>query len=79
MFLISFAVLSVILLVTRRDENEITAVEAAALHHELVVDPLRWFDDFAVEKYWHSSDSFCQQLRGLTQTLVHCLGGRLIW
>ena len=43
--------------VTRRDESDITAVELAALHHELAVDPLRWFANFAMEKHWHSSDA----------------------
>ena len=51
--------------VTCRDENDITAVEAVACHHELAVDPLRWLDDFAVEKYWHSPDALCQQLQEL--------------
>ena len=41
---------------------------AAALHHNLAVDPLRWFADFATEKYWHMSDAICQQLQGLTRT-----------
>ena len=41
--------------VTRRDESDITAVELAALHHELAVDPLRWL----------SSDAAHQQLQGL--------------
>ena len=36
--------------VTHRDESDITAVELAALHHELAVDPLRWFVGFAVIK-----------------------------
>ena len=53
--------------VTRRDESDITAVELAALPHELAVDPLRWFGDFVVEKHWHSSDVACQQLQGLIQ------------
>ena len=44
---------------TRRDESDITAVEMAALHHELAVDPLRWFADFAVGKLWHPSDDTC--------------------
>ena len=37
--------------VTRRDESDITAVELAALHHELAVDPLRWFVDFETGKH----------------------------
>ena len=37
--------------VTRRDESDITAVELAPLHHELAVDLLRWFVDFATEKH----------------------------
>ena len=45
--------------VTRRDERNITAVELAALHHELAVDPLRWFAVFAMEKHWSSSDAVC--------------------
>ena len=51
--------------VTRRDESDIAAVKLAALHHELAVDPLRWFADFAMEKHWHSSDAAYQQLQGL--------------
>ena len=35
----------------RRDESDITAVELAALHLELAVDPRRWFVEFAVEKH----------------------------
>ena len=35
--------------VSRRDESDTTAVELSALHHELAVDPLRWFDDFEME------------------------------
>ena len=46
-------------------ESDIAAVELAALRHELAVDPLRWFADFAMEKHWHSSDSAYQQLQGL--------------
>ena len=52
---------------TRRDESDITAVELAGLHHELVVDAMRWFSDFATEKHWHSSDAGCQQLQWLIQ------------
>ena len=48
--------------VSRSYENDITALERAALHHELAADRLRWFDDFAVEKYCCSSDAVCQQL-----------------
>ena len=55
-------------IVTLRDESNITAVEVAALHHELVVRPLLWFADFAMEKHWQSSDAVYQQLQGLTQT-----------
>ena len=51
--------------VTRRDESDITAVVLAALHHELAVDPLRLFADFAMEKHWHSSDAVNQQIQGL--------------
>ena len=39
--------------VNRRDESDITAVDFAVLHHELAVDPLRWFADFAMKKKWH--------------------------
>ena len=53
--------------VTRRDDSDITAVELAALHFELAVDPLRWFADFAMEKHWHSSDAVYLQLQGLIQ------------
>ena len=52
---------------TRRDESDITAVELAALHHELAVDPLRWFADFAMEKHWRASNAGYQQLQGLIQ------------
>ena len=48
-----------------RVESDFTAVELAVLHHELAVDPLRWFADFAVEKHWHSLDAENQQLQGL--------------
>ena len=51
--------------VTRRDESDITAVELAALHHELAVDPLRWFADFAMEKPLHSSDTVYQHFQEL--------------
>ena len=34
--------------VTRRDDSDVTAVELAALHHELAVDPVRWFAGFSV-------------------------------
>ena len=53
---------------TRRDESDITAVELGARHHQLVVDPLQWLDDIALEKHWHSSDAICQQLQELIQT-----------
>ena len=39
----------------------------AALHHELAVELLRWFADFAMEKHWHSSVALYQQLQGLIQ------------
>ena len=32
----------------RSDVVDVTAVELAALHYELAVDPLRWFADFAM-------------------------------
>ena len=51
--------------VRRRDEIDSTAVELAVLHHELAVDPLRWFADIAMQKHWHSSDAVDQQLQGL--------------
>ena len=50
--------------VTRRDEGNITAVDLAAVHHELAVDPLLRFVDFAMEKHWRSSDAV-HQLQGL--------------
>ena len=54
--------------VTRRDESAIIAVELAAVHHELSVDPLRWFADFATEKHCQfSSDAVYQQLQGPIQ------------
>ena len=49
--------------VTRRD---ITAVELAAVHHELAVDPLRWFSGFGREN-WHSTTAVFQQLQVLIQ------------
>ena len=53
--------------VTRQNKSDITAVELAALHHEVAVDPLHWFADFATEKHRHSSDAENQQLQGLIQ------------
>ena len=50
-----------------RDESDVTAVELAALQHELAVDPLLWFADFAKKKHWHSSDAVYQQLQVLIQ------------
>ena len=69
----SFACSYVDHLVTRRDERVITAVELAVLHHELAVDPLRWFSDVvAVKKHWHSlSDAVFQQFAGADPDLVH--------
>ena len=65
--------------VTRRDESDITAVELAALHRKLAVDPLRWFADFAMEKHWHSSDATTnQQLQGPDSDLVRCWNVRSI-
>ena len=49
--------------VTRRDDSDITALELAAVHHELAVDQLRWFAGFSAEKHWHSSDAEHQQLQ----------------
>ena len=37
-------------------------------NRSLAIDRLRWFDDFAVDKYWRSPDAVRQQLQGLTQT-----------
>ena len=51
--------------VTRR--HDVTSVELAASHHELAVDPLRWFADFAMGKHWHSLDASFKQLQGLIQ------------
>ena len=42
-------------IVTRRNESDITAVELAALLHEITVDPLLWFADFAMVGHWRSS------------------------
>ena len=53
--------------VRRGVESDITAVELAALHHELAVDPLRWFAVFAMEKHWQTSDDVYQQLQALIQ------------
>ena len=50
--------------VTRRDARDVTAVELAVLHHELAVNPLRWFADFAMEKLKHSSDAACRSKSG---------------
>ena len=58
-------------LVTRRDESDTTAVELAAVHHELAVDPWRWVSDFAAEKHWHSSDAVYQQLQRPDPDLVY--------
>ena len=52
-------------LVTHQGESDIIAVELAALHHELAVDPLRWFADFAGERHWHSSDAVYQHFQDL--------------
>ena len=57
--------------VTGRDESDITAVELAALHDELAVDPLCWFADFSVEKHWHSSDAVLPAVAGADPNLVH--------
>ena len=35
-------------------DSGITAFELAALHHELAMDPLRWFAGFLAETHWHS-------------------------
>ena len=48
--------------VTRGDEGSTTAVELAAMHSELAVDPLR-LDNSAMEKNWRSSDAAHQQLQ----------------
>ena len=58
--------------VTRRDESDITAVELAALHRELAVDPLRWFSAFATDEHWYYSDAVYQQLQGGIQ--IWCTG-----
>ena len=46
-----------------------SAVELAALHHKLAVDPLRWLADTAMEKHWHSflRCRIPEQLQGLIQ------------
>ena len=59
--------------VNRRDESDITAVDLAVLHHELAVDPLRRFADFAMKKKWYPSDAVYQQLQGLIQ--MWCTAG----
>ena len=43
--------------VASRDENDTTTFEPAALHHELAIDRVRWFDDFTMVKYWRSPDA----------------------
>ena len=53
--------------VTRRDESNVTAVEVAVVHHELEVDSLLWFVDFAGENHCGSADAVHQQLQGLIQ------------
>ena len=45
---------------TLRRKSDVTVVELAALRHELAVDPVRSFADFAMEEHWHSSDAFFQ-------------------
>ena len=50
--------------VTRRDGSGIIAVELAALHHELAVDPLRWFSDFAMEKIGIRRMPYTRSCRG---------------
>ena len=37
------------------------------MHPKLAVDPLLWFANFAMEKYWRSSAAVHQQLQGLIQ------------
>ena len=53
--------------VTRRRRSDITAVEPAALHHELAarLTHLRWSADFAMEEHWHSSDAVYQHFQRL--------------
>ena len=55
--------------VTRDDENGSTAVELTAMYLELVVDSLFCFANFAMEKYWRSSDVARRQLQGTIQFL----------
>ena len=57
--------------VTRRDASDITAVELAALHHELAVGPLRWFAHFAMERHWRSSEAVYRQMQRGDPNLVH--------
>ena len=47
--------------VKRRNESDITAVELAALHHELAVDPLCSFSDLAADMHRYFSDATHQQ------------------
>ena len=54
-------------LVALQLESDITAVELAALHHDLAVVPLRWFAAFTMKEHWHSSDAVFHYLLWLIQ------------
>ena len=57
--------------VTRRDESNISAVELAVVHHELAVDSLLRFVDFAMENYWRPSGAVHAAVAGSDPNLVH--------
>ena len=54
---------------TRR--HDVTSVELAASHHEVAVDPLRWFADFAMGKHWHSVGCLIQTVARAAPDLIH--------
>ena len=47
-------------------------VELAAVHHELAVDSLLCFADFAMDKHWRSTDAVHLQLQGLIEIWCIC-------
>ena len=48
------------------------------MHPKLAVDPLLWFANFAMEKYWRSSAAVHQQLQGLIQIWYICAEVRTV-
>ena len=63
---LSLATMRIILM---RCDVRVTSLRSnwLALHHELAVDPLRWFADFARKEHWHSSDAFYQHFQALSR------------